>query len=186
MAGEKRSLQQAQSAEALPLASTPGPTHSMFLNLRLEPFITSSLIEILDILAHPVSISASVPSTPPPIYEPPPPSYSSPDTFSMASMSSLDLGRPATSLFVDTDGDAISIITIDSCGYGDSLLDRRDTSSSRSSIYSYGIASNNITGSSLAPRLQNELVLSVIMYEFLSHRPTLSRSPSRDTVMTSG
>ncbi|KAJ2828590.1 hypothetical protein IWW50_001308 [Coemansia erecta] len=184
MAGEKRNLEQVQSADALQSTSSPGPTHNMFLNLRLEPF--TSLIEILDVLTHPASISASVPSTPPPMYEHPPPSYASPDSCSIASMSSLDLGRPAASLFLEADGDAISVITIDSCMYSDSVLDHRDTSSSRSSIYSFGITNSGLPNGGLAPRLQNELVLNVIMYEFLTHRPSLSRSPSRDTVMTSG
>ncbi|KAJ2455440.1 hypothetical protein EV183_000772 [Coemansia sp. RSA 2336] len=137
----------------------------MFLNLRLEPIISTSLIEVLDLFSHSASICASVPSTPPPIYEPPPPSYTSGDS---ASMRSLDLGSAAL-----VDSDTVSVITVDSCFYaGDSM------ESSRSSIYSL------VSSGGLASRLQNELVLNVIMYEFLTHRP-LSRTPSRETVMTS-
>ncbi|KAJ2315020.1 hypothetical protein H4R23_003166 [Coemansia sp. Cherry 401B] len=175
MAGEKRALEQTQPADdQQSAASSTGTAHTMFLSLRLEPFISTSLIEILDVLAPPGTLS--VPSTPPPRYEPPPPSYTS-DTRSARSVPALDL--PPASWSSD-DGDAASVLSADSCALGDSVLDLRDSASGRSSVGSFGRV-----GGALAPRLQNELVLSVIMYEFLARRPQLSRSPSRDTVMTS-
>ncbi|PIA19249.1 hypothetical protein COEREDRAFT_79204 [Coemansia reversa NRRL 1564] len=190
MAGEKHVLQQqAAPADAIQSSSANGTAHNTFLHLRLEPFISSSLIEILDVLARPVPISASVPSTPPPTYEPPPPSYASPDIRSVASMSTLDLGVSATSIFVDSDRDSISIVTIDSCAYNDSVMMDRIGINGGSSVYSFGLSSNgsnsNISGGGGAPGLHSELVMSVIMYEFLARRPSLSRSPSRDTIMTS-
>ncbi|KAJ2848909.1 hypothetical protein IWW36_002999 [Coemansia brasiliensis] len=169
MTGEKRRLEQSRPTDTL--QTSQNSTHT-FLNLRLEPIISTSLIEVLDLFSHSASICASVPSTPPPIYEPPPPSYSSGDSVSLSSVTSLDLGQPAVSL---VDSDAISVVTVDSCFYAGS----DDGAGSRSSIYSF------IPSGGLASRLQNELVLSVIMYEFLTHRPSLSRTPSRDTVMTS-
>ncbi|KAJ2805678.1 hypothetical protein H4R20_001990 [Coemansia guatemalensis] len=189
MAGEKHVLQQqAAPADVIQSGSANGATHNTFLHLRLEPFISSSLIEILDVLARPVPGSASVPSTPPPTYEPPPPSYASPDIRSVASMSTLDLGISAASIFVDSDRDSISIVTIDSCAYNDSVMDHRGVNSG-SSVYSFGLSNSgsnsNIGGNGGAPGLHSELVMSVIMYEFLTHRPSLSRSPSRDTIMTS-
>ncbi|ORX68302.1 hypothetical protein DL89DRAFT_285067 [Linderina pennispora] len=75
MTSEKQLLRRVNSAHTGQSSSPVDTTHNVFLHLRLEPFLSSSLLDLIDILAYPISISPSVPSTPPPLYEPPPPSY---------------------------------------------------------------------------------------------------------------
>ncbi|KAJ1736068.1 hypothetical protein LPJ61_000211 [Coemansia biformis] len=195
MAGEKRMVGRAASADALPPDPAASATHTTFLHLRLEPFISSSLIEILDVLVHSGTFAASVPSTPPPRYEPPPPSYSPQAIHRALAMVSDDQETPAVSIYAESDDDSISILTIDSRVYSSSGIDHRDTAGSgtssntslctfsgggsSSSLYAFGIGSG-----SWAPMLQSELTLNVIVYEFLTHRRALSRSPSRDSAMT--
>ncbi|KAI9503954.1 hypothetical protein GGI25_000839 [Coemansia spiralis] len=189
MSNGKQSMQQSGSANGVQSSSATGTTHNVFLNLRLEPFFSSSIMDMLDILVHPVTMSPSVPSTPPPTYEPPPPSYPSSDAWSISSMSSLSLDRVNDAISVINDND--SAISAES----DYFIRHNDTCSSiaRSgyNINTSSMASNNSNGSNGsssriggAPELQSQLILNLVVYELLTGRQhELSRSPSMDSVI---
>ncbi|KAJ2766540.1 hypothetical protein IWQ57_004318 [Coemansia nantahalensis] len=175
MVSEKRRMGAAPDSLSPGAAAASAP-HSTFLHLRLEPSISSSLIEVLDILAHTGSIAASRPGTPPPRYEPPPPSYSPPDP---CRAPAGDADVPAVATVAESDTDATSVTTADSCRHGDSVMGRSPSASS-SSLRTFGFTSGSGGsgggGGCWAPMLQSELALSIIMYEFLTRRPSLSRS----------
>ncbi|KAJ1921753.1 hypothetical protein H4219_000486 [Mycoemilia scoparia] len=60
---------------AVSASASTGSIHS-FLQINFEPFVTTTLWEILEMFVLPYSSSSpDIPNTPPPLYEPPPPSY---------------------------------------------------------------------------------------------------------------
>ncbi|KAJ1668092.1 hypothetical protein IW140_000741 [Coemansia sp. RSA 1813] len=209
MRDEKQSMQQSGTAGAVQPSSAAGATHNVFLNLRIEPFFSSSIMDMLDILVYPVTMSPSVPSTPPPTYEPPPPSYPSSETWSVSSMSTFSLDRLADAISTFNDNDsAISAECDPTYGRGDTC------SSIANSIYSLNASNTNIFGSSNSnsgnanhtgassnssgsggtgagagniagpPGLQRQLFFNLAVYELLSGRQkALSRSTSMDSVV---
>ncbi|KAJ2399917.1 hypothetical protein GGI23_002360 [Coemansia sp. RSA 2559] len=202
MHDEKQSMQQAGTAGAVQSNSAASATHNVFLNLRIEPFFSSSIMDMLDILVYPVTMSPSVPSTPPPTYEPPPPSYPSSDAWSVSSVSTFSLDRLADAMTTFNDNDsAISAEYDHQYGRGDTC------SSITNSIYGLNASSTNIFagsnpnignggrastssgnggGSNAAgpPGLQRQLFFNLAVYELLAGRQNaLSRSPSMDSVV---
>ncbi|KAJ2903188.1 hypothetical protein GGI21_004462 [Coemansia aciculifera] len=173
MDSNKQCLQQGNTAVgAMRPASASTAPHDEFLNLHLEPFLSSSLMDLLDVLVYPAQISPSVPSTPPPTYEHPPPSYPSSDTWSIASFSTLSLNQFSDSASYMSTSDVMSIVT--------SEIMIEDNSTSSAGIV---VASN---GSSNPPplELQNRLLLNLVVYELLTRQSSLSRSPSRASGLT--
>ncbi|KAJ2488051.1 hypothetical protein EV174_000157 [Coemansia sp. RSA 2320] len=169
MESDKQCLQQASAADAMQSTSTVNASHNAFLNLRLEPFLSSSLMDLLDVLVYPAApMSPSVPSTPPPTYEAPPPSYPPSDSWSLASFSSISLSDSAS--FMST-GDVVSIVMND-------LFDE-DNSVQRSNSPVGGLS-----GAGAPPELQNRLLLNLVVYELLTRQSTLSRSPSMASCLT--
>ncbi|KAI7834854.1 hypothetical protein BX661DRAFT_202603 [Kickxella alabastrina] len=150
-----------------------GATHNTYLHLRLEPSLSSSLMDIFDIFVYPVILSPSIPSTPPPTYEPPPPSYPSPHSLSTTSISTLDLDRVTEFLSGLNNVDSISIAA------SDMYIEEEYSYDS-----GFGGSGSSISGHSNASRLQSQLSLSLLVYELLVHQSTLSRSSSRESLMT--
>ncbi|KAJ2027825.1 hypothetical protein GGI01_001409 [Coemansia sp. RSA 376] len=167
MDSDKQCLQQTSAANAMQPTPPGSAPHDVFLNLQLEPFLSSSLMDLLDVLVYPAQISPSVPSTPPPTYEHPPPSYPSSDAWSITSFSTLSLGQLSDSASFMSSSDAMSIVT--------SEIIVEDNSTSNSSI---------VVGSGAPLELQNRLLLNLVVYELLTRQSTLSRSPSRASGMT--
>ncbi|KAJ1808347.1 hypothetical protein LPJ56_000387 [Coemansia sp. RSA 2599] len=170
------------SATTVQSSSAADATHDAFLQIRLEPPLSTSLMDLLDVLIYPTILSPSVPNTPPPIYEPPPPSYPSSEAWSVASASTLSLGRLNDALNNLGDVDTISIFTSDmffednyDSGFGSSTV----------SMGSGGAGSSGNYANNGQPELQSQLVLSLLVYELLTHQSALSRSPSRGSFMTS-
>ncbi|KAJ1646205.1 hypothetical protein J3B02_002617 [Coemansia erecta] len=180
----KQFMQQAScSATTVQSSSAADATHDAFLQIRLEPPLSTSLMELLDILVYPTILSPSLPNTPPPIYEPPPPSYPSSEAWSVASMSTLSLSQLNDALNNLGDTDSMSIFTNDmyfddsnnyDSGFGSSTASMGSGGASSSGNYANG-----------QPELQNQLVLSLLVYELLTHQSALSRSSSRGSFMTS-
>ncbi|KAJ1734350.1 hypothetical protein H4S06_001607 [Coemansia sp. BCRC 34490] len=200
MNGDKQSLRQPSNAGAVQSSSAAGASHNVFLNLRIEPFFSSSIMEMLDILIYPVTLSPSVPSTPPPIYEPPPPSYPASDALSVASISTFNLDRIAGAISTFNDNDsAISAeydrqyIRGDTCSsIANSMY---SINASNTNIYVGGSSTSNTVGAGVsastnsgnmigAPGLQSQLFFNLAVYELLAGRQNpLSRSPSMDSVV---
>ncbi|KAJ2508742.1 hypothetical protein GGF44_003114 [Coemansia sp. RSA 1694] len=168
MDNNKQCLQQANAAGTMRPTSGSSAPHDIFLNLHLEPFLSSSLMDLLDVLVYPAQISPSVPSTPPPTYEHPPPSYPSSDAWSIASFSTLSLAQFSDSVSYMSTSDAMSIVA--------SEIMFEDNSAGGIVVASNG------TGPPL--ELQNRLLLNLVVYELLTHQSTLSRSPSRASGLT--
>ncbi|KAJ2740463.1 hypothetical protein GGI20_005790 [Coemansia sp. BCRC 34301] len=167
----KQCLQQPNAAGAMHPTSANSAPHDVFLSLQLEPFLSSSLMDLLDVLVYPAQISPSVPSTPPPTYEHPPPSYPSSDAWSIASsFSTLSLSHFSDSASYMSTSDVMSIVV------SDNTID--DNSTSSPSI----VAASN--GTSPPLELQNRLLLNLVVYELLTRQSTLSRSPSRASGLT--
>ncbi|KAI8322541.1 hypothetical protein GQ54DRAFT_297337 [Martensiomyces pterosporus] len=145
MAGGKQLLRRVNSANAGQSTSAANTAHNVFLQLRLEPFLSSSLLDLLDILAYPVTISPSLPNTPPPTYEPPPPSYPSSDTWSISTISLNLLAEAAPA---------------------------RIESEEPSAPASGTAASTEDAGGER--ELQSQLVLNLLMYEILAHQSSVS------------
>ncbi|KAJ2370953.1 hypothetical protein IW150_004823, partial [Coemansia sp. RSA 2607] len=149
MESEKQFMHQASCSTnaAAQSNSAANPTHNnAFLHLRLEPSLSSTLMDLLDVLVYPAALSPSVPNTPPPTYEPPPPSYPSSDAWSIASMSTLSLNRITDTLSSLGESDSMSIVT------GDLYYDDNYDSGFGSSTVSMGN-----TSTTSQPELQNQL-----------------------------
>ncbi|KAJ2707610.1 hypothetical protein FB645_000587 [Coemansia sp. IMI 203386] len=179
--GKQLMQQPSCSTTTLQSNSAADAAHGAFLQIRLEPPLSTSLMDLLDVLVYPTILSPSVPNTPPPIYEAPPPSYPSSEAWSVGSISTLSLNHLTDALNNLGDVDSMSIFSSDiyfddnyDSGFGSSTVSIGGGGTSSSGNYANG-----------QPELQSQLVLSLLVYELLTHQSALSRSSSRGSFMTS-